>query len=362
MSNQPPIGVPQGAIRFNTDSQKLEFYAQDRWWEMATEGFELGGNGGASGSPTGNSADKVAGTRMVMAGAETPGNNFHTHIGYINIASFGDEIDFGDLTDAALRFRAPASSRTRGLFAGGTNPSSSPGLQSGIQYVEIATTGNSVSFGSLSGIKRGVHGASSATRGVFMGGRTPSYTDTMDYVQFATTGNAADFGNLTESEEFGSGCQSPIRGFRMGGYTPSGYTKRIDMFTFATLGNAVDFGDMVDGYYGSQNGCSNITRGFYVGGGAPVNPGTYEYFQMASGGNAIVHGDLSRSGGTGERYGSVSSSLTRGIYAGGYNSNGYHNMIQCFELSTGGTGVDFGDRLNNCTDSAGVSNAHGGLG
>ena len=37
MSNQPPIGVPQGAIRLNTDSQKLEFYAQDQWYEMATD-------------------------------------------------------------------------------------------------------------------------------------------------------------------------------------------------------------------------------------------------------------------------------------------------------------------------------------
>ena len=37
MSNNPPIEVPQGAIRLNTDSQKLEFFAQDRWYEMATE-------------------------------------------------------------------------------------------------------------------------------------------------------------------------------------------------------------------------------------------------------------------------------------------------------------------------------------
>ena len=52
MSNQPPIEVPQGAIRLNTDSQKLEFFAQDRWYEMATDtpileggarGFILGG-------------------------------------------------------------------------------------------------------------------------------------------------------------------------------------------------------------------------------------------------------------------------------------------------------------------------------
>ncbi len=41
MSNQPPIEVPQGAIRLNTDSQKLEFFAQDRWYE--------GGGGGGGG-------------------------------------------------------------------------------------------------------------------------------------------------------------------------------------------------------------------------------------------------------------------------------------------------------------------------
>ena len=42
MSNQPPIEVPQGAIRLNTDSHKLEFYAQDRWYEMATDTPVLG--------------------------------------------------------------------------------------------------------------------------------------------------------------------------------------------------------------------------------------------------------------------------------------------------------------------------------
>ena len=42
MSNQPPIEVPQGAIRLNTDSQKLEFFAQDRWYEMETDTPNLG--------------------------------------------------------------------------------------------------------------------------------------------------------------------------------------------------------------------------------------------------------------------------------------------------------------------------------
>ena len=45
MSNQPPIEVPQGAIRLNTDSQKLEFFAQDRWYEFATDSPILDGGG-----------------------------------------------------------------------------------------------------------------------------------------------------------------------------------------------------------------------------------------------------------------------------------------------------------------------------
>ena len=37
----PPSKIPQGAIRFNTDS-KLEFYAQGEWWVMSTDTPNLG--------------------------------------------------------------------------------------------------------------------------------------------------------------------------------------------------------------------------------------------------------------------------------------------------------------------------------
>ena len=38
----PPSEIPQGAIRFNTDSHKLEFYAQGEWWIMSTDTPNLG--------------------------------------------------------------------------------------------------------------------------------------------------------------------------------------------------------------------------------------------------------------------------------------------------------------------------------
>ena len=37
MATKSPAEIPQGAIRFNTDSQKMEFFAQDQWWQMATD-------------------------------------------------------------------------------------------------------------------------------------------------------------------------------------------------------------------------------------------------------------------------------------------------------------------------------------
>ena len=62
MSNQPPIEVPQGAIRLNTDSQKLEFYAQDRWYEMATDSYVR--NGGGRGLTGGYTPTNTSTTRL----------------------------------------------------------------------------------------------------------------------------------------------------------------------------------------------------------------------------------------------------------------------------------------------------------
>ena len=102
MSNLPPIEVPQGAIRLNTDSQRLEFFAQDRWYEMATDFPYLGGNGNASTDPTGNSSDKSAGSRGIFT--------LHTSaIDYITIPSAGDSVVFGVLSSTRNNAAALAS-------------------------------------------------------------------------------------------------------------------------------------------------------------------------------------------------------------------------------------------------------------
>ena len=54
-------------------------------------------------------------------------------------------------------------------------------------------------------------GASSPTRGVFMGGTytpSPYYTNTIEYVTIAQTGNSVDFGDLIFGNSLGTGISN----------------------------------------------------------------------------------------------------------------------------------------------------------
>ena len=126
MSNQPPIGVPQGAIRFNTDSQKLEFFAQDRWYEMATN--EASGLGGGKG--------------FRISGASPVSTN--DIIETFNITTLGNAHDTGfDLSTARGAFGCSAS-RTRAIIAGGNAPGVTH--SNDIQFFEMTSLSNSIDF------------------------------------------------------------------------------------------------------------------------------------------------------------------------------------------------------------------------
>ena len=82
MAFKPPVEVQQGAIRLNTDTQKLEFYAQDQWWEMATEQPQSGSQRGCW--TAGNTPSSPNGTNMMQ---------------YVQINTLGNTVDFGDISD-----------------------------------------------------------------------------------------------------------------------------------------------------------------------------------------------------------------------------------------------------------------------
>jgi hypothetical protein len=342
------ITTTQGAIRFNTDSQKLEFYAQDQWWEMVIDTPALG-----------TSSDTGAGARGVIR--KSNANN----IEYVNISSTGNSVEFGDTTDARQDAYGVSSS-TRGLFGSGYYPAS-PTWSNVIDYITIASTGDALDFGDLSTGKYVMGGCSNSTRGLYAGGfrfTSPTiFYNAIEYITIASTGDAQTFGDLTVARWGLAGVSSPVRGvFGSGGIAPnSSNSNIIDYITIASLGNAQDFGDLNYSQRGTS-GCSNATRGIFAGGydtgGTHYN--TIEYITISTTGNSQNFGDLT----AGRNYaGGGFSSSTRGCFAGGRLASSpgpFTNIIDYITIQTEGNAVDFGD-INWTHYSAGLSNAHGGL-
>ena len=328
-----------GSMRFNEDLGTLEFYTGDEW-RTVNSFKDIGGRG-----------------RAVFGGGWTGSNVALSMISYVNIMSLGNALSFGefDSNNNARSGAAPASSSVRGLFMGG----GSPDRRTDIDYITIASEGDGIDFGNLTESIGFMGGASSSTRGLRMGGTTPSKVNTIDYVQMATLGNALDFGDLTEAPSACGGLSSPTRGFRIGGSTPT-FTSTIDVVTIASKGDAVKFGDMTTLKDNCRGNVQSQTRGIMAGGRPSPGSGFsfVEFITMASEGDATMFGDLTRahSGPAG------ASNQVRGIFYGGGNSTPYTNVIDFITIATTGDAQDFGDATQTTNNAAGVSDSHGGLG
>ena len=68
----------------------------------------------------------------------------------------------------------------------------------------IASTGNATDFGDLTVAVRGGFGMSNSSRGLLAGGNNPSDQNTIGYITIASTGNAADYGDLIVASSFGA--------------------------------------------------------------------------------------------------------------------------------------------------------------
>ena len=226
-------------------------------------------------------------TRGVTAGGFTSSNT--NVIEFFTIASTGNTVDFGaDLTSSSRNI-GQASNSTRGLFAGGDSHLTA------IDFITIATTGTCSSFGSLPSPGRAnFAGCASPTRAIFGGGYTPSpagATNTIEFVTIASTGDSTDFGDLNTARFDPAACSSSTRGIFATGMTPS-YINSIEYVTISTLGNAQDFGDVTLARRKSA-GMSNSIRGVFAGGSEHPNYyNTIDYITIATTGNASDFGDL----------------------------------------------------------------------
>ena len=328
------VGFKSGALRYNTDSNKVELYDGSQWTEVQSSRPDL--NGGARG---------------IWAGGFTAPGTALNVIQYVNISSTGNAQDFGDLTGGSRYGNAGASSSTRGIWGGGI---SSPLFFNNIEYVTISSTGNAQDFGDLLGNVYYFAAVSNSTRGILGGGSIPAIQNVLQYVTITSTGNAVDFGDLTTYHSDLASCASPTRGIFAGGRTPTA-VNTIQYITTASLGNAQDFGDLtLTRFY--LGGCSNATRGVFGGGYAPGNTPRIDYIQISTLGNAVTFGNLTVSR---REIGAFSSSI-RGVFGGAWDPD--TNVMDYVTISTQGDAVDFGDMtVVSLMQEAGCSNAHGGL-
>jgi hypothetical protein len=340
------VGFKTGALRYNTDSNKPELYDGNQWTELQISNVGLGTDG-----------DTGPGARGVIGGGGVAGA-FTSSIEYFNIASTGNAVFFGNLS-TTRSLTATCSSSTRGVWAGGRGGAT----VNTIEYVTISSTGNATSFGVLNDNREYHASCSNSTRGVFAGGNVgtaPSQpaTNNIQYITIASTGNSVTFGELTRTQRGGGATASPTRGIFVGGNDVTA-SNIIDFITISTLGNAQDFGDLTDTSVGVY-ACANATRAVIARGyKSPANINNINYVTIATTGNAVNFGDRT----TIARYGGACSSSTRGVFSGGYAepTATYSNVIDYVTILTQGNAVDFGDLITGRGALSACSNAHGGL-
>ena len=326
--------VPEGAIRYNTDSSKMEVWIGDKWMQVAVSSPTLDG-----------------GSRGLFA--------LHTQtIDFLTIPTAGNSQDFGDLSSGRNN-AASLASRTRAVFGSGYVPSPAASTNI-IDYVTIAQTGNAQDFGDLSYLNYVPAAFSNQTRGIFAGGfnfPAGGNQNNISLITIASTGDATDFGDLITAANSPDGTSSPTRGLIAGGQTPT-RLNRIEYITIASTGDAQDFGDLTQVKAG-VGALSSATRAVFCGGYAGPSASsvykTIEKVEIATKGNAVDYGDCT----TIRRFCGGMSDCVRGVVAAGHNPSATNN-IDYFSISTGGDAVDFGDQTT-AAQTHGTSNGHGGL-
>jgi len=295
---------------------------------------------------------------QASSGSTSSKSNTDT-IEYITISSTGNATDFGNLS-ASTHGQSALASSTRAVSVGGDGS-----LGTAMEYVTISSTGNTTDFGDTGGVVYSGAFASS-TRGVFNAAyRSSAVVNIIEYITTASTGDSTDFGDLSVSRMYNGGVSSSTRGIFIGGATDAGNSSLsnvLDYVTIASTGNAADFGNLLSATT-QLTGCGSSTRGI-TGGGQTGGSGTeinvMQYVTIASTGNATDFGNLTQA--RSQKVACVSSS-TRATFNGGSNAAGNtrYNIIDYVTIASTGNASDFGDLGAYPANSAGTSNAHGGL-
>ena len=141
--------------------------------------------------------DMVGSASWFLAACASPTRavfgNTSTSLQYVTISTLGNASIFGGwgTSPSSIRYGAH-SNAVRGIFSG-TNPDGT------CYYVNIASLGEAIEFGEMSDARNYSEMSGSSTRAVIAGGYDSSAKNTMDYCQIMSTGDFTDFGDLQQA-------------------------------------------------------------------------------------------------------------------------------------------------------------------
>jgi len=143
------------------------------------------------------------GTRGIIGGGIASPAQFNS-LEFVTIQTTGNAQDFGDMTTIRTAGTGLSNS-TRGITAGGSTPTKI----NSIDYLTIATLGDAVDFGDITyASSNGLNylgSAASSTRGIIAGGQKPTKVNNIDFITIASTGDSTEFGDLTVARRFNMG-------------------------------------------------------------------------------------------------------------------------------------------------------------
>ena len=150
-------------------------------------------------------------TRGVIALGRSPSGPADTNtLEFVTIMSDGNSQDFGNLS-VVVYSSAASSNGIRGVFSGNNNGAAQADI---IDFITIASKGDAQDFGNLSratsasASNNSMAATSNSIRGLFAGGylNSPTIVNNIDFITIATTGNSTDFGDLLTARRTFDGC------------------------------------------------------------------------------------------------------------------------------------------------------------
>jgi hypothetical protein len=314
------------------DTVKVTTFFREVWFfTNHVEGYS-GTLGGGYGKHYGDRA-------IVSGGNDTPGIDT---IEFYSITSGGGATDFGELVGGKNYYHDTYSNGSRVLTTGGFVGSPGGAKTDAIEFITVATKGNSVDFGELTAARQAHQGGDSdGSRGIDPGGGTP-IIDTIDYTTIGTLGDSTDFGELSAARNLLSGASNSSRLCMVGGNPPALDT--IEFITIGTLGNGIDFGELTKTR--SYLGATGDNNRLVCAGGASDD--SMEYINIQTLGDGTDYAEQ-QTGGTSSFQ--MSSNGSRGTINGGHPAR---DTINAFTIGILANTVDFGE-LSGSVFQAGSS-------